>query len=62
MSARLFPDMAAAPTPRERAAARAAARSGQLTLIAPADETAPACPVCGGAHDSCPYGEAVTLL
>lgn len=62
--ARLFPDFAAVPTARERAAARWANTSAQLSLsiddVALADDR---CPVCSGEHaeHDCPHGTAPTL-
>lgn len=61
---RLFPDYAAAPTPRERAAARAEAERCQGSLFSVPDDRLPvhACPVCAGDHAGpCAGGEAVTL-
>lgn len=65
---RLFPDYAAAPTPRERAAARAENRAAQHSLFgiaAPANiiAAAPICHVCAGTHhtDDCTTGTAAAL-
>jgi hypothetical protein len=64
MQPRLLPDFAAAPTRRERAAARAEHRAAQLDLFAaPEPEPAPVCPVCAGPHPEteCPHGSAPAL-
>jgi len=64
--ARLFPDMAAAPTRRERAEVRAVNEAGQLGLFdeVPAVEVpAAVCAVCGGDHGGeCRHGVAVELF
>lgn len=61
---RLFPDMAAAPTPRERRSARLAASAAQGSLFDLSTPTAPSCAVCSGEHDTdqCPHGSAPSLI
>jgi hypothetical protein len=68
---RMFADFAAVPTRRERAGARGYWRAAQTDLFAEpiehehqADEPAPSCPVCAGAHpvEECPHGTAPALF
>lgn len=68
-TARLFPDMAAAPTPTERRTAKRSNLAAQTSMFDAdhlTDSPAPwtACPVCAGWHDGepCPYGEAPELF
>jgi len=62
---RMFPDMAATPTPTERAGTRRYWHACQGALALPTDDpsTADRCAVCAGEHptEQCQHGTAPTL-